>query len=73
MRWLSRQRSKIFQLSLPMMSLNFLVGSNVLVGEEPSRLAEAVGDMVAGRWKSCGLPEQWDGRTGERIVKILES
>ncbi len=49
------------------------VGSNVLVGEEPSRLAEAVGDMVAGRWKSCGLPEQWDGRTGERIVKILES
>lgn len=46
-------------------------GSNVLVGENAGRLAQAVGDMVAGRWKKCSLPERWDGRTAERIVRIL--
>lgn len=49
------------------------VGSNVLVGEDPGLLALRVSDMVAGKWKACALPEQWDGRTGERIVKILEA
>lgn len=47
------------------------VGSNVLVGEDAGRLANAVADMVAGRWKSCALPDRWDGRTAERIVGIL--
>lgn len=48
------------------------IGSNVLVGEEPADLAHYVSDMVAGKWKPCGLPDQWDGRAGERILKILE-
>lgn len=47
------------------------VGSNVLVGEDSVRLGEAVGDMVGGRWKKCGLPDRWDGRTADRIVRIL--
>ena len=47
------------------------VGSNVLVGEEPMRLAEAVTDIVQGRWKKCGLPERWDGRSAERIIRCL--
>jgi UDP-N-acetylglucosamine 2-epimerase (non-hydrolysing) len=47
------------------------VGSNVLVGEDSARLGEAVGDMVGGRWKKCGLPDRWDGRTADRIVRIL--
>ena len=47
------------------------LGTNVLVGEDPDRLSQAVGQMVAGHWKSSSLPERWDGRTAERIVKIL--
>ena len=46
-------------------------GSNVLVGENPKLLHEAVGKMVRGEWKSCALPDRWDGRTAERIVQIL--
>ncbi len=46
-------------------------GSNVLVGEDAEKLAAAVGDMVSGQWKKCGLPDRWDGRSAERIVQIL--
>ena len=46
-------------------------GTNVLVGENPERLAEAFDDMLAGRWKQSTVPERWDGRTAERILQIL--
>jgi len=46
-------------------------GTNVLVGEDADKLRSAVADMVAGRWKESSLPDRWDGRTAERIVKIL--
>ena len=49
------------------------IGTNVLVGENPQQLAEAVRQMVSGQWKTGALPERWDGRTAERIVKILIS
>ena len=49
------------------------VGSNVLVGEDPEKLHEAVTQMVKGEWKKCALPDRWDGRTAERIVSILLS
>ena len=47
------------------------VGTNVLVGEDAGQLAEALQEMVEGRWKKASLPERWDGRTAERIVRIL--
>ena len=47
------------------------VGSNVLVGEDPDKLKEAVARLVSGQWKHCSLPERWDGRTAERILQIL--
>lgn len=46
-------------------------GSNELVGEDPVRLGEQMTHMVAGEWKHCGIPERWDGRSAERIVKTL--
>ena len=49
------------------------IGSNVLVGENPDKLREAVTNMVNGTWKKCALPDRWDGRTAERIVQILLS
>ena len=49
------------------------VGSNVLVGENPDKLYDAVRSMVNGEWKKCALPDRWDGRTAERILQILLS
>lgn len=48
-------------------------GTNVLVGEDATRLGEALTDMVAGQWKRASLPDRWDGRTAERIIQILLS
>ena len=49
------------------------VGSNVLVGGNPDKLAEAIAAIKKGEWKKCALPDRWDGRTAERIVQILLS
>ena len=49
------------------------VGSNLLVGEDPEKLREAVRQMVSSEWKKCALPDRWDGRTAERILQILIS
>ena len=49
------------------------IGSNVLVGEDPERLREAVAKMVGGSWKHSALPDRWDGRTADRILQILLS
>lgn len=46
-------------------------GTNVLVGEDPARLREALADLQGGQWKQGSLPDRWDGRTAERIVQIL--
>lgn len=46
-------------------------GSNVLVGENADKLEETLNDIVRGQWKKCSLPDRWDGRTAERIIKIL--
>ena len=47
------------------------VGTNVLVGENPQALAEALDTLQRGEWKKGQLPERWDGRTAERIVQTL--
>ena len=47
------------------------VGSNVLVDGDAQKLKEAMTTLLQGKWKKCALPDRWDGRTAERIVKIL--
>lgn len=49
------------------------IGSNELIGGNPQSLSEAVGKIIRKEWKSSSLPERWDGRTAERILKILLS
>ena len=46
-------------------------GTNVLVGEDADKLRIVLTDMVSGKWKESSLPDRWDGRTAERIIKIL--
>lgn len=46
-------------------------GTNILVGENASKLSNAVADIVSCRWKQSSLPDRWDGRTAERIIQIL--
>jgi UDP-N-acetylglucosamine 2-epimerase (non-hydrolysing) len=47
-------------------------GTNELVGTDPVNLAPALERLFDGRWKRGAIPEKWDGRTGERIVAVLE-
>ena len=47
-------------------------GTNELIGTDPAALAPALDRLFAGKWKRGGIPEKWDGRTGERIVAELE-
>ena len=46
-------------------------GTNELVGTDPEKLKEALNRLCKGEWKKGALPERWDGRTADRIVKIL--
>lgn len=46
-------------------------GTNVLVGEDPEKLAAATADMVKGSWKPSSIPDRWDGRVAERIVQTI--
>jgi UDP-N-acetylglucosamine 2-epimerase (non-hydrolysing) len=48
------------------------IGTNELLGTDPSKLKPALDRLFAGKWKKGGIPELWDGKTGERIVAILE-
>ena len=48
-------------------------GTNVLVGEDAGKLFSALTELVGGQWKASSLPDRWDGRTADRIVKILEA
>lgn len=48
------------------------IGTNALIGTDPAALAPAFAQLKAGQWKKGAIPPLWDGRTGERIVQILE-
>lgn len=47
------------------------IGTNELVGTDPSVLPPFMEKILTGKWKKGGIPEKWDGKTGERIVGIL--
>lgn len=48
------------------------MGTNELLGTDPSMLKPAIDRLFAGQWKVGAIPEKWDGKTGERIVEILD-
>jgi UDP-N-acetylglucosamine 2-epimerase (non-hydrolysing) len=47
------------------------VGSNVLIGEDLSRLRMETARVLNGQGKKSGIPPLWDGKAAERIAEIL--
>ena len=47
------------------------IGTNELLGTDPKVIGLAMKKLFSGNWKKGDIPELWDGKTGERIVKIL--
>ena len=49
------------------------VGTNELIGTNPSAVKPALDLLFSGQWKKGTIPALWDGHTAERIVDILLS
>lgn len=47
------------------------IGTNVLVGNDPKKIAEAFRELLSGNWKKGQIPELWDGNAAERIMGHL--
>ena len=48
------------------------MGTNELIGTDPDNLKPAMDKLFAGQWKQGSIPDKWDGKTGERIIRILD-
>jgi len=48
------------------------MGTNELIGTDPSKLKPALDRLFDGQWKQGAVPPLWDGKTGARIVERLE-
>ena len=46
-------------------------GTNTLVGNDTQRIISESFKILNGQGKTGTYPELWDGRTSERIVKII--
>ena len=48
------------------------IGTNELLGINPTALKPALDRLFADQWKRGSIPPLWDGKTAERIVRALE-
>jgi UDP-N-acetylglucosamine 2-epimerase (non-hydrolysing) len=48
-----------------------VVGTNELLGTDPKNIAPAFEKLFSGQWKKGNIPELWDGKTAERIVREI--
>jgi len=48
-------------------------GTNELIGTNPKAIKPALEKLFSGNWKKGSIPELWDGKTAERIVKIIQN
>ena len=47
------------------------IGTNELIGTDPSAIKPSLEKLFAGKWKKGDIPELWDGNTANRIVSII--
>jgi UDP-N-acetylglucosamine 2-epimerase (non-hydrolysing) len=48
------------------------IGTNRLVGVSPERILEEARDVLGGKTPPGRIPELWDGRASERIVRVVD-
>lgn len=48
------------------------VGSNTVVGTDTNRILSEFDKIMSNKYKKGKIPKYWDGKSSERIVKILE-
>ncbi len=49
------------------------IGTNALVGTDPTKLQPYFEQLNSGEWKKGEIPPLWDGKAAERIVGHLEN
>ena len=49
------------------------IGSNTIVGTNTKKILKEFDKIMSGKYKKGKIPKYWDGRSSERIVKILKS
>ena len=47
------------------------IGTNVLTGSNTQKIIATTRNILKGRCKLAGIPKLWDGKTSERIIKII--
>ena len=47
------------------------IGTNELIGTDPTNLPPAFKLLFSGKWKKGAIPPLWDGHTAERIISTL--
>ncbi len=47
------------------------IGTNELIGTDPNNLPPAFNKLFNGEWKKGNIPPLWDGKTGARIIQVL--
>jgi UDP-N-acetylglucosamine 2-epimerase (non-hydrolysing) len=50
-----------------------LIGTNELLGSNPEALNPAFELLWDGKWKKGGIPDLWDGKAADRIIKHIVS
>lgn len=48
------------------------IGTNELIGTDPTKLAPALSRLMDGKWKKGAIPPLWNGEAAQRIVECLE-
>jgi len=46
-------------------------GTNELIGTNPEAIEPIMAQLFSGKWKKGLIPEKWDGKTADRIVKVV--
>lgn len=48
-------------------------GTNEIAGSNTQKIVDFSMQILEGRWKNGKIPQLWDGKTAERIVRFIES